>query len=145
MIAAPQPSSVQWSAKRPTPTQAECLAWLAATHPQLHPETDRSWIWITDDLRQDKATRDSIRSYGFRFSGKHPLAGGSIGTWGHSCKAPTPYKGFRKRPIGSTFGKSATGTAPKPQSQIAIPQRVEEHVSESMEDVMARAMAILSS
>lgn len=78
--------------------QADVLAWLQASHPALLPsaELDRDWVWLTANLKGDehKATRESLKQYGFIFSrrGGHKLPSGNIGTWGHSCNKPLPFK-----------------------------------------------------
>ncbi len=89
--------------------QPEVLAWLASNYPSLHAlaEIERNWIWLAVDLRgeENKATRDAIGVYGFRFAGRgHPLASGKTGTWSHSCEKPMPYKGkgrFKGKSNGS--------------------------------------------
>lgn len=75
------------------------LAWLAEHYPELHAqaEIDREWVWLVVDLRGDEhaETRKAIgrEGFGFRYAPrKHPLPSGRLGTWSHSCYAPTPFK-----------------------------------------------------
>ena len=95
--------------------QLEVLAWLKTNHPDLHQsvEIDRAWIWITATLKplhkdctcaecaKLAVVRRSIADYGFVFARRlHPLPSGKLGTWGHSCSKPLPFK--RKRGQGGT-------------------------------------------
>ena len=75
----------------------EVLAWLHANHPELHAAAaiDRDWLWLCTDLRGDhnKAVRDSIGEYGFRFAKRgHTLQNGHVSYWSHSCTKPIPFK-----------------------------------------------------
>ena len=75
----------------------DVLAWLHANHPELHAAAaiDRDWLWLCCDLRGDhnKAVRDSIGEYGFRFAKRgHTLPGGQVSFWSHSCTKPIPFK-----------------------------------------------------
>ena len=75
----------------------EVLAWLHASHPTLHAAAviERDWLWLCCDLRGDhnKAVRDSIGEYGFRFAKRgHTLPNGQVSFWSHSCKKPIPFK-----------------------------------------------------
>jgi hypothetical protein len=75
----------------------EVLAWLQVNHPTLHAasEIERDWLWISCDLRGDhnKAVRDSIGEYGFRFCKHgHTLPSGKVSFWSHSCLRPIPFK-----------------------------------------------------
>jgi len=75
----------------------EVLAWLQANHPALHAasEIERDWLWLSCDLRGDhnKAVRDSIGEYGFRFAKRgHTLPSGKVSFWSHSCLRPIPFK-----------------------------------------------------
>lgn len=95
--------------KREKIPQTEVLAWLQANHPELHAtaEVDRSWVWITANLKDDahKATRESIKQFGFIFArreGGHPLSSGNKGTWGHSCDKPLA---FRRKPSKAKVGQ----------------------------------------
>lgn len=78
----------------------QVLEWLLANHPELHAaaEQEREWLWLIGDLRGDhnKAVRDSIKAYGFKFvPGSHILPSGNVSHWGHSCSHPTRF-GKRK-------------------------------------------------
>ena len=78
-------------------SQSEVLAWLKEKHPELHAKSglDRNWVWVAYDLRgdQNKATRESIKEFGFRFAKKgHALENGKIAMWGHCCDRPMPFK-----------------------------------------------------
>ena len=75
----------------------EVLAWLHANHPTLHAAAtvERDWLWLCCDLRGDhnKAVRDSISEYGFRFAKRgHTLPNGFVSFWSHSCTKPIPFK-----------------------------------------------------
>jgi hypothetical protein len=75
----------------------EVLAWLQANHPALHAAAtiERDWLWLCCDLRGDhnKAVRDSIGEYGFRFAKRgHSLPDGQVSYWSHSCLKPIPFK-----------------------------------------------------
>lgn len=98
---------------RPLLPQQDMLAWLAQNHPDLLKtvEPDRDWLWVSADLRKDKATRESLKQLGFRFARKgHTTPSGKVAFWGHCCKRPTPFKknsGSGKGPSGkSTEGDS---------------------------------------
>ena len=101
--------------KRERISQLEVLAWLQMNHPDLHQsaEIDRAWIWITatlkpphkdctcDECERLAVVRRSIAEYGFVFARRlHPLPSGKLGTWGHSCLKPLPFK--RRRSKGGT-------------------------------------------
>jgi hypothetical protein len=89
------------------PTQTEVLGWLHLNYPELHAiaELDRAWVWLPVNL-SDKApqfcaghTNAEVRQaigkhgYGFRYAADgHPLESGNIGTWGHHCESPIPFK-----------------------------------------------------
>ena len=88
-------------------SQLEVLAWLQTNHPALHAgvEIDRAWVWITTSLKPAHikctsgeceklaAVRRSLGDYGFVFARRlHPLPSGKLGTWGHSCLKPLPFK-----------------------------------------------------
>lgn len=73
------------------------LEWLTSHFPALAEkvEQERDWVWLAADLRgeENKATRDAIKEYGFRFAKKgHPLPSGREGTWAHACTRPLPFK-----------------------------------------------------
>lgn len=72
------------------------VEWLEEHHPDLEFEQDRHWLWVIADLRQDVATRTSLKAKGFIFArrGGHTLPSGRLGTWGNSCDSPTPF--FRR-------------------------------------------------
>lgn len=77
--------------------QDEVLAWLQEHHPELAAvaEVERAWVWLPVDLRGDnnKATRESIKEFGFRWAKHgHVLPSGRTGTWGHSADHPTRFK-----------------------------------------------------
>jgi len=98
----------------------EVLAWLQANHPDLHTaaEIERDWLWLCSDLRGDhnKATRDSIGEYGFRFAKKgHTLPSGKVSFWGHSCQKPIPFKHRGKSSTKQTETKDS-GESPTPFS-----------------------------
>lgn len=101
----------------------EVLEWLQANHPELHAvaETERSWIWLVCDLRGDhnKATRESLKSYGFIFHrhGGHLLPSGKLGNWGHSTTAPLPF--FRKSKGKSTSHPTSQTTDQQPDAALA--------------------------
>lgn len=89
--------------------QSEVLAWLHEHHPQLHAdaELERDWCWLSTDLRGDhnKATREAIKQFGFRFAKRgHPLPSGKEGRWGHSCTKPIPF--HRKSGASNTHHKA---------------------------------------
>lgn len=76
--------------------QIEVLEWLQQNHPEIHAtcEVDRDWVWITANLRELPAVRQSIKEQGFRFAAKgHALPCGKSGTWAHHCEKPI---GFRR-------------------------------------------------
>lgn len=88
--------------------QPDVLAWLKSNHPMLHVtcEIDRAWIWITESLKPPHhnckceacenlaAVRRSLADYGFVFARRHlhQLPSGKLGTWGHSCLKPLPFR-----------------------------------------------------
>lgn len=86
-------------------TQTEVLTWLAATLPALHAaaELERDWVWIAGDLSGagNKALRDTLLSFGFKYksSGDHRLPSGKLGRWSHSCLKPIP-RIFRRKSSG---------------------------------------------
>lgn len=85
------------------------LEWLGNRFPSLAPdaEQEREWVWLSTDLRGDhnKATREELKEYGFRFAKKgHPLPSGREGRWAHACLKPIPFK--RK---GGAGGPEKTG------------------------------------
>jgi hypothetical protein len=89
-------------------SQAECLAWLKANHPDLFDvaEIERAWVWLTGDslkpcrkgcdcdaCKVKAAKRRSIGDYGFIWcKGGHPMPSGSTGTWSHACDHPIRFK-----------------------------------------------------
>jgi hypothetical protein len=82
------------------PSQTEVLAWLLEHHPEIHAtcEVDRDWVWITANLRELPAVRESIKPYGFRFCAKgHALPCGKVGTWAHHCEKPIGFKRGKKQ------------------------------------------------
>lgn len=100
---------------------SEVLEWLMEHHPALHEvaELDRAWVWLPVDLRQMPEARKSLLDYGFKFAHYgHPLPSGHIGTYGHSCDAPTRFKrrgnAGRKQGANETRDSEAVGddTAP---------------------------------
>ena len=72
------------------------VEWLEEHHPSLEYEQDRHWLWVIADLRQEVATRTSLKEFGFIFAkrGGHKLPSGRLASWGHSCDTPTPF--FRR-------------------------------------------------
>lgn len=84
--------------KRNKMPAADVLDWLLKTHPELHQtaEIDRDWIWLSVSLSGDehKATRDSLKAFGFaaKIKGVHALPNGRSGTWSHSCQRPLSFK-----------------------------------------------------
>jgi hypothetical protein len=101
---------------------SEVLAWLLEHHPELHQvaELDRSWCWLSVDLRGDhnKATREAIKQYGFAYkrNGVHILPSGKGGTWSNSCNAPLR---FSKRGGGSRGHKNAPTNSPLHNKQVS--------------------------
>jgi hypothetical protein len=90
----------------------EVLAWLQANHPELHAaaEIERDWLWLSCDLRGDhnKAVRDSIGKYGFRFCKRgHTLPSGRTSHWAHSCTKPIPFKHHGKASTKPTRTKDS--------------------------------------
>lgn len=76
----------------------EVMDWLAKNYPQLDAEIDRSWVWITADLRgeQNREIREDLKDFGFRFAKRgHALPSGDMGTWGHSCQRPIRFSGSK--------------------------------------------------
>lgn len=102
--------------------QTAVLEWLQANHPALHlaAEIDRDWIWLVVDLRGEdkKAIRESIKEFGFIFArrGGHTLPSGKVGTWGHSCSRPMP---FKRRGHGARSGGKTAPTASKEEAQTS--------------------------
>ena len=95
------------------------LVWLQKQHPKLHvtAEIDRAWVWVTEDLRgnENKAIRDSLKDFGFRFARKgHRLPSGKVGMWAHHGNKPMP---FRK--------KGKPNTTPRPHSTETIQSHTE--------------------
>lgn len=75
--------------------QTEVLAWLAEHHPEIHAtcEIERDWVWITANLKDLPAVRESIKPYGFRYCHKgHALPCGKVGKWAHHCEKPVGYR-----------------------------------------------------
>jgi hypothetical protein len=118
----------------PIPT-TEVLEWLQTHHPDLHAaaEVERAWVWIAADLRGDdkKPIRESIKGYGFIFSrhGGHPLPSGKLGTWGHACTKPLP---FKRKPKGQTQTKSQSQ-----QTGAALEVRNSEESLDSLDPELA--------
>ena len=84
----------------------EVMAWLSANHPGIMAEPDRAWLWLIADLRGDqhKATRDSLKAYGFKFAaGGHKLPSGQVSHWAHSCDRP---KAFTRKGRGHANGNA---------------------------------------
>ncbi len=105
--------------KREPIPQTEVLAWLQEHHPNLHAtaEIDRAWIWVTENLSHpdNKPIRESIGENGFVFARRlHPLPSGRLGTWGHSCLKPMPFKRNGK---GSSKAPSRGASQPKHQAE----------------------------
>jgi hypothetical protein len=110
--------------RQPIP-QTEVLEWLQTHHPDLHhkAEVERSWVWLSIDLRgeQNKAKREAIKEYGFRFAKRgHPLPSGQNGTWAHCCTKPMPFKrkGSNKSTT-STTTSSSDRTDPLEREEIS--------------------------
>ncbi len=76
----------------------EVLEWLSKNHPEIREvaEIDRDWVWIAVNLsgEEHRATRDSLKEFGFAYKtkGAHPLQSGRMGTWSHSCTRPISFK-----------------------------------------------------
>lgn len=96
-------------------TPAELLAWLASEHPAVEAEQDRHWVWVSTNLKDQPAVRESLKAQGFRFARNgHTLPSGKMGTWGHHCDAPTPYR--RK---GSKQASTSTKNEPQRADPLA--------------------------
>lgn len=100
-----------------TQTQTDVLEFLAEHHPELHAvaELDRSWVWLPVDLRgeEHRATREAIgkQGIGFRYAKNgHTLPSGKVGTWGHHCDKPIPFR--RKGKGGNATGKDGASDNP---------------------------------
>ena len=108
----------------------EVLVWLQANHPALHAtaEVERDWLWLCYDLRGDhnKAVRDSIGEYGFRFAKRgHTLPSGHLSFWSHSCLKPIPFKHRNKSNNKSTETKtSGDSEAPFSSDELAEASRL---------------------
>lgn len=90
--------------------QSDILAWLSETQPQLHPVTERAWVWITDDLRgdQNKPAREAIKAKGFRFAKKgHTLPDGTVAFWAHSAEAPRRFIKKGSKPASATTSEKS--------------------------------------
>jgi hypothetical protein len=98
--------------KRRVPVpQDQVLAWLLIHYPQLHADAavDRNWVWLTTNLsgEANRQTREAIKAFGFRFAKHfHTLPDGRVGTWGHCCTTPIPFR-HHKGAAGSTGGGGA--------------------------------------
>ncbi len=127
--------------KRERIPQPEVLAWLQTNYPALHQgaEIDRHWVWLTANLKgeQHSATRTALKAFGFIFAkkrGGHPLPSGKLGTWGHSCLKPLPFKRrFKGRP-------SPNNQQPQPVTDRIDPVEVTQPEVSSVE---AEALAFL--
>lgn len=117
--------------------QTVVLDWLQKNHPSLHAtaELDRAWVWITENLQGDthKATRNSIkheapgRGFVFAKRGGHKLPSGKLGTWGHSCDKPMP---FRRKAKGNST----------PAAPTAAPSQPSEPSTTDIDEALAFAM-----
>ena len=84
--------------KREKIPQTDVLDWLQTHHPALHATAavDRSWVWITENIKADEAARKSVKDYGFRFAKNgHPI-GSRVAYWGHACDRPMPFHRHKK-------------------------------------------------
>lgn len=106
------------SNRKPIP-QSEVVKWLLEKFPNFQFELDRKWVWITTDLRQDEPSRQALKAFGFVFAknGGHKLPSGAMGTWGHSCDAPLPFRKFPRR--RGAAGKSPPAPpTPQPTPEV---------------------------
>jgi hypothetical protein len=135
--------------REPIP-QPTVLGWLNEHHPQLvaDAEIDRAWVWLKADLRgeQNKPIREGLKKYGFIFSrrGGHPLPSGGLGTWGHSCLKPMPFKRRRKGQSVSTGRQTVSGqvrTEPEADADNAGNRFDPFSVTHSEPDPFAEAIA----
>ncbi len=99
--------------KREPVPMTEVLSWLLENHPTLHAECEvqKDWLWLYTDLRGDpnKAARESIKEYGFRFcAGGHTLPSGKQAHWAHSCEHPISF--HRKKKAGANKPQSDSAT-----------------------------------
>jgi hypothetical protein len=102
----------------------EVLAWLNANHPTLHTAAvaERDWLWLCCDLRGDhnKAVRDSIGEYGFRFAKRgHTLPDGQVSYWSHSCLRPIPFKRRDHSTKQTETNTSGDSSAPFSSDELA--------------------------
>ena len=99
------------------------MQWLLEHHPQLHlvAEADKKWLWLPVDLRNDPATRESIKSFGFRYkrNGVHLLPSGKGGTWGNACDAPTRFIKRGGQGVGNRGHKSEYTDSPLHNKQVS--------------------------
>jgi len=106
--------------KREPIPQVDVLDWLHTNHPKLHEtcEIDRAWLWVTENLKEYPEVRKSLSEYGFIFArrGGHKLPSGALGTWGHSCEAPLPFKRKKKRDDKHKPEPTRPATPPRSQS-----------------------------
>lgn len=114
-------------------SQTEVLNWLVFNHPRLHldAEVERDWVWISTNLAgpDNKATRESIKEFGFAWAKRgHALPSGKTGTWSHACMKPIP---FRRK------GKAAGGNP-----RVNGEQETDSSISE---DLKREALAFLNS
>lgn len=113
------------------------LDWLMKTHPALHAtaELDRDWVWLTENLSGDshKEIRESLknaapgRGFVFAKKGGHKLPSGKLGTWGHSCDKPMP---FKRR--GGSKGNSNTPATPESEA----PAKEDSELNEALQFAM---------
>lgn len=70
----------------------------------IYIEADRDWLWYCGPSlagSANKAKREALKEIGFRFAKNgHETERGSLGSWGHACLHPIPFKrrrGVEKR------------------------------------------------
>lgn len=88
------------------------LDWLLEHHPKLAEaaEVERNWVWLADvNLKEDAATRESIKSIGFSYKrhGDHQLPSGRFSRWAHHCQHPVSFK-FKRGGSPSERAKELT-------------------------------------
>ena len=105
--------------KRPRLALDEVLAQVQARAPAIIPHLyrDGEWVWYCGPSlagNDNKPVRETLKEIGFRFAfAGHRMRDGEgnqtdvIGTWGHSCKHPTPPRRRDNRANNDTEERTA--------------------------------------
>ena len=87
-------------------------------------EPERDWLWYCGPSLagpENKPKREALKEIGFRWAKNgHETESGSLGSWGHACLHPIPFKRRGRKGKGEGEGESEDSQDLTPEQILAM-------------------------